>query len=79
MIRSVLYRVSYIVLLAIVGCDDSEPKARFSGQAMGTTWQVTLVGRDACARKDSLQNAVAEALSEIESVMSHWRSESVES
>lgn len=67
-------------VLLIIGfaaaCQERDRKTILSGEAMGTTWQVTVAAPLSAGGRDQLKSAIADRLEEIEAKMSHWREDS---
>lgn len=73
-------RAILLVLVAIVlaSCCDSDDQAtlRFSGNTMGTTYNVTIVGVPDGVTQAGLANAIKDALKRVNSQMSNWDTKS---
>jgi len=64
--------------LLLAGCEQPEAKnepIKLQGQAMGTTWQVTLTTLPNHTSKEEIQGEIEATLERIESLASHWRAD----
>lgn len=70
------WRIAYlIVVLATVGCAEPEP-IELHGQAMGTTWTVSLARLPADCDRAELADYISQEIERVEAELSHWRKDS---
>ena len=70
-----LARLALILSVGLCSCG-SEKSASFSGETMGTTWNVQIAQPVASHDRDAIQKKISEELDRLENTFSTWKSDS---